>query len=312
MIVSASRRTDIPAFYGDWFMNRIREGFVLVRNPFNPRQISRISLGPDRVDCIVFWTKNPAPFLGSLEELDRRGFLYYFLFTLTPYGKEIEENLPDKEELVSTFVKLSGMIGRNKVVWRYDPVVITDRLDAAYHAREFRDLARKLAPYTDRCIISFLDFYAKTRRNMTGLHAQEIGEAAMRTLAGAFMDICRQNRLVLQTCAEEIDLTDIGVLRGKCIDDRRIAALLGGVFSGRKAPGQRTACNCVESVDIGAYNSCPHHCRYCYANYSADQVAANRTLHDPHSPLLIGRLGGEDRIADCSANRPRGLGDADR
>ncbi len=293
MIVSASRRTDIPAFYGDWFMSRIREGFVMVRNPFNPLQVSKIALSPYAVDCIVFWTKDPARFLGRLAELDRKGFHYYFLFTLTPYGREIETNLPEKEELVSTFIELSNTIGRRKVVWRYDPIVVTKELDRAYHERQFRDLVQKLAPFADSCIISFLDFYGKTRRNMRGLDAVDIGEGAMRDLAGAFTEICGQEGLTLQTCAEEIDLSDIGVVPGKCIDDERIAAILGRDISVRKAPGQRKACNCVESVDIGAYNSCPHLCRYCYANYSEDLVRSNLALHDPDSPFLLGRAGDE-------------------
>ena len=289
MIVSASRRTDIPAFYSEWFMNRIREGFVLVRNPFNPQQVSRISLKPGDIDCIVFWTKNPANILGRLEELDRRGYHYYFLFTLTPYGKDIETNLPDKEEIVSTFIRLSSMIGRQRVIWRYDPVVITGQLDRAYHEREFRALARKLAPCTDRCIISFLDFYAKTKRNMKDIPAMEIEEASMRELSRSFRDTCRQYDLQLQTCAEEIDLADMGIPAGKCIDDERIAAILGRKISVPKAPGQRKTCRCASSVDIGAYNSCPHHCLYCYANYSRDQVKSNIALHDPESPFLIGQ-----------------------
>lgn len=298
MIVSASRRTDIPAFYGDWFLNRIREGFVLVRNPFNPRQVSRIALSPGTVDCIVFWTKNPANFLGSLEELDRRGFHYYFLFTLTPYGKDIETNLPGKEELVATFIELAGMIGRERVVWRYDPIVITDRLDRAYHEREFSALARKLADSTDRCVISFLDFYAKTRRNMKDVRAREPDEASMRELTAGFMDACRRYGLQLRTCAEDIDPADIGVPAGKCIDAERIAGILGRNFSAPKARGQRKTCGCASSVDIGAYNSCPHHCLYCYANYSADQVRSNIALHDPDSPFLIGQGYDDGRISE--------------
>ncbi|HTF99199.1 MAG TPA: DUF1848 domain-containing protein [Nitrospirota bacterium] len=302
MIVSASRRTDIPAFYSEWFMNRIREGFVLVRNPFNPQQVSRISLKPGDIDCIVFWTKNPANILGRLEELDRRGYHYYFLFTLTPYGKDIETNLPDKEEIVSTFIRLSSMIGRQRVIWRYDPVVITGQLDRAYHEREFRALARKLAPCTDRCIISFLDFYAKTKRNMKDIPAMEIEEASMRELSRSFRDTCRQYDLQLQTCAEEIDLADMGIPAGKCIDDERIAAMLGRKISVPKAPGQRKTCRCASSVDIGAYNSCPHHCLYCYANYSRDQVKSNIALHDPESPFLIGQDRDENQYDSMQEN----------
>ncbi len=289
MIISASRRTDIPAFYGEWFMNRIRAGCVMVRNPFNPKQVSRIALTPDQVDCIVFWTKDPGQFLENLPELERRGFHYYFLYTLTPYSRDIEANLPDKKVLTSTFIDLSRNIGRERVVWRYDPIVITGELDLGYHDKQFRDLAGKLSPYTDTCIISFLDFYAKTKRNMQGLGAVDVCEKVMREVAGRFMDTCRQYGIRLQTCAEEIDFADIGIAAGKCIDEERVKAITGRKISVRKASGQRKACNCAESVDIGAYNSCPHNCRYCYANYSSEQVNENRALHDPGSPFLLGR-----------------------
>ena len=299
MIISASRRTDIPAFYSDWFMNRIKEGFVLVRNPFNAQQISRVSLRPDAVDCIVFWTKNPAKLMSKLNVLDRLGHPYYFQFTLTPYGKEVEANLPDKQELIATFIALSKMIGRERVVWRYDPILLTDHLDREYHFRQFQSLTEQLAPHTDRCIISFLEFYAKSIRNLKDLNVERIHEPAMQEIAGKFMDISRTHGLRLETCAEEIDLTDPGIANGKCIDDRRIAKITGREFSVKKAQGQRKKCGCVSSIDIGAYNSCSHNCLYCYANSSFGLVKTNVALHDPDSPFLIGQLRDEDRIADA-------------
>jgi hypothetical protein len=298
MIISASRRTDIPAFYSDWFMSRIKEGFVLVRNPFNALQISKISLRPDVVDCIVFWTKNPANFISKLTILDRLGYQYYFQFTLTPYGKEIESNLPDKQELISTFITLSKMIGKERLVWRYDPILLTDHLDRKYHYKQFQTFAEKLAPYTDRCIISFVEFYSKSVRNLKGLNVERIDDATMREIAANFMNVCRTHGLRLETCAEDIDLTDLGIANGKCIDDRQIAKILGREISVKKAQGQRKKCGCVSSIDIGAYNSCSHNCLYCYANYSSSLVKANIALHDPDSPLLLGQLRDDDRIAD--------------
>lgn len=298
MIISASRRTDIPAFYSDWFMNRIKEGFVLVRNPFNAQQISRVSLRPDAVDCIVFWTKNPANLMSKLHVLDRLGYPYYFQFTLTPYGKEVEANLPDKQELISTFIALSKMIGRERIVWRYDPILVTGRLDRQFHFEQFQTLAERLAPYADRCIISFLEFYAKSIRNLKELNVERIHEPAMLEIAGKFMDISRTHGFRLETCAEEIDLTDLGIANGKCIDDQRIAKITGREFSAKKAQGQRKKCGCVSSIDIGAYNSCSHNCLYCYANSSSGLVKTNVALHDQDSPFLLGRGRDDDKIIE--------------
>jgi hypothetical protein len=297
MIISASRRTDIPAFYSDWFMNRIKEGFVLVRNPFNAHQISKISLSPDAVDCIVFWTKNPANLMNKLTVLDRLNYHYYFQFTLTPYEKELETNLPDKQDLVSTFIKLSNMIGKERLVWRYDPILLTDCLDRKYHYKQFQAFAEELTPYADRCVISFVHFYSKSTRNLKGLNVERTDDATRREIAANFMNTCRACGLRLETCAEEIDLTDLGLANGKCIDDRRIARILGRELVVKKAQGQRKKCGCVSSIDIGAYNSCAHNCLYCYANSNSGLVKANCALHDPESPLLLGQLRDDDRIA---------------
>ena len=161
MIISASRRTDIPNYYSEWFFNRIKEGYVLVRNPMNISQVSKISLSPDVVDGIVFWTKNPLPILDRLEEL--REYTYYFQFTLTPYGKDVEPNVPSKNDLIiPSFRKLSERIGKERVVWRYDPILFNDKYTMDYHVKYFKTLAAKLHAYTEKCIVSILDFYQKT------------------------------------------------------------------------------------------------------------------------------------------------------
>ena len=267
-----------------------------MRNPFNHQQVSRISLNSDVVDCIVFWTKNPANLVNKLSVLDRMNYHYYFQFTLTPYGRDVEPNLPDKQDMISTFINLSKMIGRDRMAWRYDPVVLTGRLDQKYHYREFEAMVQKLAPYTERCIISFLDFYEKTKRNMAGLNVVRSDMPEMREIAGNFMKIARSHGLRLETCAEEVDLTDIGIENGKCIDDKLISKILGRDMFFKKAQGQRKTCGCISSIDIGAYNSCPHNCLYCYANYSNDLVKANIALHDPNSPFLIGRPQDDDKV----------------
>lgn len=175
MILSASRRTDIPAFYADWFLNRLREGYVLVRNPMNYHQVSKVRLAPENVDCIVFWTKNPSHFIEKLPEIDNLGYRYYFQFTLNPYGKSIEENLPDKNALVETFKRLSDQCGPEKVIWRYDPIFVGDDYPVDYHAEQFARLANRLEGYTEKCIFSFLDPYAKIQKNN-----QAVGRRASR------------------------------------------------------------------------------------------------------------------------------------
>jgi len=288
MIISASRRTDIPAFYSDWFMNRIKEGFVLVRNPFNAKQISRISLDPAVVDCIVFWTKDPSRMLDKLTDLDESKYNYLFQFTLTPYGKEIEPNLPEKNEVAATFVKLSEKIGKDRVVWRYDPILITDSIDRDFHYRSFERLAKTLAGHTDTCIISFLDFYAKCRKRLDRLKAREMSGEDIRAMAEIFAAISRSCGLKLETCAEEIDLSHLGIEHGKCIDAGRISRIIGRPLAAKKDRSQRECCGCVASVDIGAYDTCPHNCLYCYASHGSDAVSTKMALHDKESPFLSG------------------------
>jgi len=296
MIISASRRTDIPAFYTDWFMNRIAEGYVLVRNPMNPRQISRVSLDPCSVDCIVFWTKNPDRMIDRLKVLDERNIPYYFQFSLTPYGKEIEPNVPDKNEIISTFITLSGLIGKERVIWRYDPIIITPDLGSDYHRREFESLARTLGRYTQKCVISFVDFYAKCRTRLARVSARDIPSGEMRALAEAFSEIGRANALQLETCAESIGLTELGIHHGKCIDNELIARLTGRPLEFRKDPVQRELCGCAASVDIGDYNMCSHNCVYCYASQNSETITAKMSQHKTSSPLLSGTIQMSDKI----------------
>lgn len=296
MIISASRRTDIPAFYGRWLINRLREGFVYVRNPFNHRQVSKIILSPDVVDCIIFWTKNPVPFFPYLQEIDDLGYSYYFQFTLTPYDDRIEKNLPSKESLVDAFVKLAELIGSQRVIWRYDPILLAEDISPSYHQKHFLDLASKLRGSTERCIISFLDLYARTKRNTKSLKLQTITEEHMKLLGGFLASIGADYNLELFTCAEAIDLSALGIKKGKCVDAELIESITKSTLQVRKDKNQRKECGCVESVDIGAYNSCAHNCLYCYANDSLSTTTARISTHRPSSPFLLGELKDEDLI----------------
>lgn len=297
MLISASRRTDIPACYAAWFCNRLREGFVLVRNPVNARQISRISLRPDCVDGIVFWTKNPLPMLDKLQQL--AGYTYYFQFTLNAYGQDVEPGVPPKGRvIIPAFQRLSDLIGPERVIWRYDPIVFNATYTMAYHIRYFEVLARHLAGYTTVCTISFLDFYRHTANNLAGLAIWQSTPEQQTLLAKQLADIAHSYGLRLDSCAEGLDLLQYGIQPAHCIDGKLIERLSGCPLKVAKDPRQRPACGCVESVDIGAYNTCTHGCRYCYANCNERAVAAGRAGHDPQSPLLTGRVGPDDTLTE--------------
>ncbi len=295
MIISASRRTDIPALYAQWFFQRLREGFVYVRNPRNPRQLSRISLAPVVVDGIVFWTKNPQPMLARLRELG--DYAYYFQYTLTPYGREMEPNLPDKIEIIRTFQRLSEQIGAERVIWRYDPILVSAAYPREEHLRQFARMAKSLTGYTDKVIISFLDTdYRNVRRNAAALAAQTLPPEERRTLAGELAQIARGCGMEMSACAEAADYSGCGIAPAHCVDAALLEKLLGCRLHVNKDSGQRPACGCAQSVDIGQYNTCGHGCRYCYANYNAGEIATNRQKHDPASPVLIGEAGPTDRV----------------
>lgn len=287
MIISCSRRTDIPAFYSDWFFNRLRKGYVLVRNPMNAKQVRRISLSPTDVDCIVFWTKDPTPMLDKLQLLSDYNF--YFQFTLTPYGKDIEPNLPQKTQIIDSFRKLSDQIGKKRNIWRYDPIILSDGMNIEYHIEQFGDLAGRLSDYTEKCIISFLDSYRHIQSRISDLSIRLPDEAEMRKLAKEISKIAGSHKIKVETCAEAVDLSDLEIEHGKCIDDRLISELTGNSLKTEKDKHQREYCGCVTSVDIGEYNTCRHLCSYCYANVSAKKVERNYSLHSSQSPLLISK-----------------------
>lgn len=297
MILSVSRRTDIPAFYSEWFFNRLREGFALVRNPFNPRQVSKISLSRELVDCFVFWTKNPQPMLEKLSLLS--GYNYYFQFTLNPYDQDIEVNLPPKADLIKTFITVSEKVGKKRIIWRYDPIFLSERISLTDHLSYFSQLASELSGHTEKCVISFLDMYKKTERNLKAVHkARCLREEEIRDLAEGFARIGNRHSLALETCAEKLDLNNLGIKHGRCIDDHLIQELTGAEFNQKKDICQRKECGCVASIDLGAYNTCQHHCLYCYANYSQEKVMENLEKYNPKSPILCGTLCNEDIVQE--------------
>ncbi|MFH1513456.1 MAG: DUF1848 domain-containing protein [Bacillota bacterium] len=295
MIISCSRRTDIPALYADWLFRRVRAGFACVRNPMNPRQVSRIGLTLDVADGFVFWTKNPAPMLPRLHELSE--YMYYFQFTLTPYGKDIEPNLPVKLKLLSTFRQLSDRIGPERVIWRYDPIVINRTWTLEAHLRVFETMAKILCGATRRVVISFVDMdYRNCKHNADTLAAEALTARERLSLAAKLKQIARRYGMEMNACAEDVDFSLCGIAPARCVDAELFERQFGCRLSVGKDRNQRVACGCAQSVDIGMYNTCAHGCRYCYANYNAREIVLNRIKHDPASPLLAGEIGPRDIV----------------
>jgi len=301
MILSASRRTDIPAYYSEWFINRLKAGYVLVRNPMNLTQVSRINISPDFVDCIVFWTKDPQNMLDKLDIIDRAGYKYYFQFTLTPYDKTVEKGLREKEEIINTFCSLSEIIGNDRVVWRYDPIILNDMFDFSYHKEQYSILCSKLGKYTNQCIISFVDLYPKLRTDII----REISTDEMIEVGQMFSSVAKDYGITLKACCEDSFLFEYGIGQANCIDKALIESICGYSLDLKRDRNQRKACGCFESIDIGAYNTCKNGCVYCYANYSPVSVDRNLKRHDPDGEFLIGQTGENDkiRVRDCSTKR---------
>lgn len=297
MIISASRRTDIPTYYSEWFFNRIKDGYVCVRNPLNVHQISKISLSPDVVDGIVFWTKNPIPMMHHLDKLE--DYAYYFQFTINAYGKDVETNVPNKNDfIIPAFRELSKKIGSEKVIWRYDPIMLTEKYTVDYHVNYFNEIARRLSGYTYKCIISFVDLYRNTQSHLKNFHMLPLGDNEMYELAERLVEIANKNNLIVESCAEKINLEQFGIQHGHCIDCSLFEKILDCKMNLSKDKNQRPECGCMESIDIGAYNTCQNGCKYCYANFSEKTVIKNIEAHDPKSPLIFGNVLPEDKITE--------------
>ena len=294
MIISASRRTDIPAFYSEWFENRIDAGYLLVRNPRNAHQIKEVSLKPDDVDVIVFWTRNSRNTYPVLKKLDAIGIKYYFQYTITGYPRIFEKSVPSPHQAIRDFSKLSDTIGSGRVVWRYDPILLSNTLHFDEHKRLFSKIASSLEGKTKRVVISFADFYKKTERGLLKVKGETFIDITRATdlmleLTRFMSDEAKARGMRITSCAEHVDLSSVGIGHGKCIDENIIFEEFGIQLSPKKDTGQREACGCIKSIDIGEYNTCLHGCTYCYATFSDNSVESNRKKHDPSSPFLLGQ-----------------------
>lgn len=301
MIINTGSRTDIPAYFSDWFFRRIEEGYVCVRNPYFPAQVTRYRLDPSVVDCLVFCTKNPQPMLGRLEMLD--GFGQYWFVTITPYGKEMEPQVPDKREVIACFRELSEKVGKNAICWRYDPVFLSETYPYEFHLDAFERMAAALAGYTRVCVISFIDLYEKTLRNFKG--AKSVGIEMRRKIVQMFVQTGRHYGMTVKTCAEGVEMARYGADVSGCLTKEVLEGALLESLEIRGPGRARKACPCLLGNDIGMYNTCGHGCLYCYANYDSRTVAENRKRHDPGSPFLVGGPHPEDLVRTAVQERFR-------
>lgn len=291
MIISASRRTDIPAFHMEWMMNRLRAGYCLVRNPMVTNVVYRIDLDPKNVDAIVFVTKNPAPAVPYLREIASMGHLALFQVTITPYGKDIEPGVRSKADVVDAFRSISERIGADRMVWRYDPVILNDTFNLNYHRRKFELLCRELEGYTDRCTFSFLEMYGKLQGRRDVLRSVTHDE--MDAMAEMMVPIAERYGMTLSYCCAKYDLSRWGIEPRGCID-RQMMRRLGIPFEESNTP-LREGCRCVRNIDIGSYDTCMHNCVYCYANH-ADGSVRSVKQYDPEGEMLYGRLEEGDTV----------------
>lgn len=293
-IISASRRTDIPAFYSKWFFNRLKAGFCYVPNPLYPKQkVKPIGLKPEDVKIIVFWTRNAKPLLKYLPNIDKMGYKYYFQYTINGYPKEIDPFVPNESSAINTFKRLSNQIGKEKVIWRYDPILFSTITDIHWHKNNFSKLLDELVNYTERIVISFIDPYRKTKIRMGGaeecfsLYTDSFDAEKYEEFAGWLAKKAKEKNLKVFTCAEIIDLSKYGIKHGKCIDGELISRITGESDSFKKDPTQRKACDCVVSKDIGINETCIFGCKYCYAVSNLKKARENYKKHNPESESLI-------------------------
>ena len=306
VIVSASRSTDIPAFYSDWFMERLKAGYVKWFNPFNGQPLY---VGFGKMRCIVFWSKNPKPMLERLDEVESLGFRqYYFQFTLNDYMAEgLEPNVPPAAERIDTFKRLADRIGKERVIWRFDPLMLTEKISIDALLERVGNIGQELKGYTEKLVFSFIDIaaYRKVQKNLAGLGVREFSPDDQIQFAQGLAELNQDLRLELATCGELADLSAYGVKHNKCVDDELMVRLFHDdaklmdfidaeydmidgwtIKKSKKDKGQRKACGCIVSKDIGMYNTCPHLCKYCYANFSDDAVMKNWRNHRTENDII--------------------------
>lgn len=298
MILNISGRTDIVAFYTPWLIHRLKEGFVDVRNPFYPKLVQRIFFKD--VDAMVFCTKNPLPILPYLSEIK---IPIIFQVTLTPYHKDLEPHLPPKGKIIEGIKKLATIIPKEFLYVRYDPILINPTYTLDYHIRSFQHLCQALDGVVSKVIVSFIDHYKNVENHSSLLQLKAMTEEDLKIIGTHFSQIAKEHHMTVQTCGEKHNLQEYGFIKRDCVDFTTLFQLTGKTHFTEWKARNNSYCHCAKMIDIGAYNSCPHHCKYCYANFKEEEIAQNQKLHDPHSSLLLGHIQEEDEIKVLSDKR---------
>ena len=299
MILNTGGRTDTVQYYSEWLLNRFKEGFVYSRNPFYPSKVSRYDLSPDKIDAVIFCSKNYEPILNRLHEITDK-FNTYFFYTITAYDKDIEPRVPSIEKSIETLLELEKIVDFKRIAWRYDPILLTDKYTKEYHLKTFENMAKKLSGHIDRCIFSFVEIYKKVKFNMPEIQA--LTESEKEAIAEGLGKIAERYKIHLQTCATNGDYRNYGIHQSGCITLDIIGRGNNITFRKIKHNGMRKYCNCIESRDIGAYNTCPNGCKYCYANATPQKALENYKLHKKNSPILLGEILKTDLIQQANQN----------
>jgi hypothetical protein len=295
VIVNVGGRTDIVNYYSEWLINRINAGFAYSRNPLFQNNVSKISLKPEDVDCLMFCSKNYKPMLKYMKEINEK-YRIICHYTITAYGKDVEPNVPNIDESIKTLIELSKIVGKEKVLWRYDPILLTEKYTVDKHLKTFECMSKQIAPYVQRCIFSFVEMYKKLDYNMPEI----IGfsdEDKIKILNG-IGEISRKYNLYIQTCGTDENYERYGIHVSGCTTPEILEKANNVTYKNVKSKPIRKGCHCIPSRDIGAYDTCLNGCRYCYANKRPDLAKENVKLHDKNSPLLLGNIKDTDKITE--------------
>lgn len=293
MIINTGGRTDTVQYYTKWLLKRFEEGFVYSRNPLFPNKVTRYELTPDKVDCVIFCSKDYKPILDYLPKIIEK-FSTYFYYTITSYGRDVEPNVPSIEKSIETLKKLSSIVGKKRLAWRYDPVLLTEKYTIKAHLESFEMMAREIAPFVDRCIFSFVEMYKKLKTNMPEIILMTTEDENV--LARGMGAIAEKYGLYLQTCGTNGDYSQYGIHPSGCMTLKMLGNANDIQFRSLKHKGMRQGCHCMESRDIGAYDTCLNGCKYCYANKKPEKAFENYKYHNPNSPLLLGNIKETDLI----------------
>ncbi len=293
MIINTGSRTDTVQYYTEWLIKRFKEGCVYSRNPMFPNKVTRYELNPDVVDCVVFCSKNYEPILPYIKTITDK-FNTYFYYTITAYGKDVEPNVPDIDKSIETLIKLSSIVGRQRIAWRYDPILLTEKYTKNIHYKTFNYMAQKLSPHIDRCIFSFVEMYQKLTTNMPEIIL--LSDKDKNEIAKNIGAISKKYNMKIQTCATKENYEQFGILSSGCMTSEILGKANNIKFRKLKHSGNRKGCNCMENRNIGDYNTCPNGCKYCYANQNPEIALANYKKHTPNSPLILGDLLNTDEI----------------